>query len=96
MTIQEIQYVLPFSRRSENSDWVFKWWSVRKYILKHTQMANTFDTKITLHNYIYIEESPAIWDFFPVYLRMTFHQEAGLKHVHSQHQEQGSTAGESD
>ena len=25
---------------------------LRKYILKHTQMTDTFDTKIILHNYI--------------------------------------------
>ena len=25
---------------------------MRKYILKHTEMTNTFDTKIILHNYI--------------------------------------------
>ena len=29
-----------------------QWWSMRKYILKHTQMTNTFDTKMILHNYI--------------------------------------------
>ena len=31
---------------------VLQWWSMRKYILKHTHLANTFDTKIILHNYI--------------------------------------------
>ena len=31
--------------------WVLQWWSMRKYILKHTQMTNTFDTKIILHTY---------------------------------------------
>ena len=37
---------------SLNTDWVLQWWSMRKNILKHTQMNNIFDTKIILHNYI--------------------------------------------
>ena len=43
---------------------VLQWWSMRKYILKHTQMNNTFDTKIILHNYTLYEESQAILEFF--------------------------------
>ena len=35
-----------------NSDYVLQWWSMTKYILKHTQMTYTFHTKIIFHNYI--------------------------------------------
>ena len=31
---------------------VLQCWSMRKYVLKHKQMTNTFDTKIIFHNYI--------------------------------------------
>ena len=44
-TVQEVQIILPFTTVSQR-------WSLRKYILKHTQMVKTFDTKIVLHNYI--------------------------------------------
>ena len=36
------------------------------YILTHTQMTNTFDTKVILHNYIYIRRSRATLEFFQI------------------------------
>ena len=39
-------------------------------ILQHTQMTNTFDTKIILHNYISYKRQPSYIGNFPVYLRM--------------------------
>ena len=58
-----------------------------KYILKHTQMTNTFDTKIILYNYILYERKPSYVVIFPENLRMTliftdFQTEVGLNQVH--------------
>ena len=39
---------------------------MRKYILKHSQMINTFDTKIILHNYILYKGEPSYIGTFPV------------------------------
>ena len=39
---------------------------MRKYILKHTQKTNTFDTKIILHNYILYKGQPSYIGIFPV------------------------------
>ena len=43
---------------------ILQWWSMRKCILKHTQMTNIFDIKIILHNYILNNESLALSKFF--------------------------------
>ena len=31
-TLQEVQYILFFARKSKNSVWVLQWWSMRKYL----------------------------------------------------------------
>ena len=43
---------------------------MRKYILKHTQMTNTFETKIILHNYASHQGQLSYIEIFPVDLGM--------------------------
>ena len=43
---------------------------MRKIILKDTQMTNTFDTKIILHNYTLYKGESSYIGIFPVHLRM--------------------------
>ena len=34
-TVEEVHEILPFSRGSDNSDWILQWWSMGKHIFKH-------------------------------------------------------------
>ena len=43
---------------------ILQWWSLRKYILKHTQMTKTFATKIILYNLHFIRDSRVTLEFF--------------------------------
>ena len=43
---------------------ILQWWSMRKYILKHTQMTKTFDIKIILLYYFRLGTAELHWNVF--------------------------------